>query len=536
MSLNYYYRSRGLLTEERLGYFLEECAAFWPDRQLICHDGQRFTYREIHRWSLAIAQQLYGSGVRPGDIVMIQGANSIPLLVAQFAVWRIGAICAPVLSIYRHHEVRSIASDIKPRAIIADPSYGSRDLHAEIDEIVAEIGLQVVLKLAIKPGTSQSGWEPLATAPPTAAERLAERLPEPAPSDECSVILFTSGTSSRPKGAVLAGGGILSQARALGKSFGLSATHDAVLVGSPLSHTAALSYGVLMPMTLGLRVVVLTKWDATEAVKLIDSERLTIMSAPVLFLYDLVERYESVPNDLHRLRIFSSGGGVNPPSLIRRADALGIKATRNYGMTEVCGGVTFISPGEDLERRATCDGRALPGAELEIVDDRRNILPAGEEGEVRLRSPQLMLRYTEPEQTSLAVDADRWFYSGDLGVLSPEGWLTITGRLKDIINRGGEKFSASDIEATLTTHPAIAEAAVVGAPDERFGEVVAAGLKLRPGAVWNGPEDILRHLEVQKIAKQKFPTYWKIMDELPRTATGKIHKETLRKLFADELS
>lgn len=523
-----FYETHGLLTRQCLGYFLSDSAQCWPQHEMIVYRGRRYTYRDIWRWSMKTAHALTSHGVGLDDRVLVQAANSIELLVLQFAIWRIGAVCVPVLPIYRQHEVRTILADTRPSVLAANQEFRGRVLCAELDALCAELGVQPKVRFAVESNVERAMWSHLPPAPAADETIVEEALPDTASARACAVILYTSGTTAAPKGVMLSGESILSQARSLAKLYGISQSQDAVLCASPLAHTAALSYGILMPMMAGARTVLMPAWNAAEAIAIIDTERATIMSAPVLFLYDLVEGYEANRNVAHRLSVFNSGGGVNPPSLIRRADALGIKATRNYGMTESCGGCTLSSPNDPLEMRANFDGRPLYGSEVQVVDADRRPLPPGQVGELRVRTPQLMLGYTDPALTAQQVDSDGWFYSGDIGMVDAEGWLMVTGRLKDIINRGGEKFSAHDIEAALTSHPDVSEAAVVGAPDERFGEAVAAFLKLHPHVQWSGPAPLLAHLEGLQLARQKFPAHWYVVDEFPRTVTGKVQKQLLR--------
>jgi acyl-CoA synthetase len=284
-------------------------------------------------------------------------------------------------------------------------------------------------------------------------------------------------------------------------------------------------------MVSGGRAVVMRSWKPDEAVELIEQEKITFMGAPPLILQDLIERYEVPGRVGHRLYSYICGGGAMPPSLITRADAVGIKASRNYGMTETTGTITACPPSEPIERRAHFDGYPLYGSEIQIVDDQRHPLPSGKVGEIRIRCPLLLIGYTDPALTAAQLDSEGWFYTGDLGRLDAGDWLVFEGRVKDIINRGGEKFSSQDIEAAIASCPGITDAAVVGAPHERYGEVVAAFVRLKPGVEWTGPESTLQHLEALKLAKQKWPVHWIVLTDFPRTPSGKIQKQALRELL-----
>lgn len=515
----------GLRTRERLGYSLFAAAQRWPNREYIAFEGRRYSYGEIARWTNLVARFLIGCGIRPGDRFLAQLPNSVELAVLQFAMWRIGAVGVPVIPVYRHHEMRHIIADAAPAGFAGAPQLGSRAFCSELDELIAEIGIAPVVRLAVG-GPAPEGW--LAFPPPPAPDDASEAalLPPPAEADATLLILYTSGTTAAPKGVKLTGGGILSHVGNVTRLLGLNES-DVFIAGSPIAHVAGMSMGVLLPMAVGARTVMLPSWNADAAVALIEREQATYMSSAPIFLADIVERYEGGASPSHRLRCYMAGGAAIPPALIYRAEAVGIKASRIYGMTELGGTCSMARTDDPIDKRAHTDGKVIFGTEVEIVGEDNVPVPFGEIGEVRIRGPQLMLGYTDPEATARRMDAEGWFYPGDVGHIDAEGWLTMTGRSKDIINRGGEKFSAQDIEMALVACPQIATAAVVGAPDARFGEVVAAFVTLRPGVVWEGPEPVLAYLEAAKVAKQKLPVRWHVVDQIPTTATGKVQKQLL---------
>ena len=532
-SLSELYESYGLLTRERLGYSLMAAARRWPDREFALFEGRRLTYRDMARWTVRVAADLLERGVQPGDRILMQLPNRPEVAILQFAAWRIGAVGVPVIPVYRQHELRHIVADAKPRIFAAVPRLGNRRLCAELDEIAVEGGVEPIVKYVLDRADDLTDWTQLPGCPSGDTEAAERAFPSPAEPGACHMILYTSGTTAAPKGAMLTGAGILSNCASMARSLGLT-ERDVFVAGSPIAHVAGMSMGVILPMSLGARTIILPSWNADEAVALIEQEKATFMSSAPVFLRDLVERYEGGAGSSHRLSIYMAGGAATPPSLIMRAEHVGISASRIYGMTETAGVCAMARPDDPIDLRSRTDGKVVYGTEVEIVGDDRQPLPFGEVGEVRLRSPQLMIAYTDSAATAGQLDEDGWFYPGDIGQIDASAWFTMIGRSKDIINRGGEKFSAQDIEHRLLSHPDIAETAVIGAPDDRFGEVVAAVVQLRPGVVWRGPEDLLAHLEGQKIAKQKLPVYWYVLDEIPSTATGKIQKQKLLQMLTDE--
>ncbi len=524
------YADRGLLTSERLGLSLMVAAERWPERELLVFEGWRITYRELADWTLRVAADMLAHGIRPGDRLLVQAPNSPEVAVIQCAAWRIGVVALPVIPAYRQHELRQIFADSRPTALASVARLGSRRPCEELDEIATESGLEPTVRYALGPGERAPGWISLSS--PEGGTPAEDELPEPAAAADCHLILYTSGTTAAPKGAMLTGAGILSNCASMARTLALG-ERDVFVAGSPIAHVAGMAMGVLLPMSLGARIVMLPAWDADAAVALIERERATFMSSAPVFLSDLVSRYETGAGADHRLSVYMAGGAATAPSLIRRAEAVGIKASRIYGMTETAGVCALARPDDPLDLRAETDGHVAYGTEIETVDEDRNPLPPCELGEVRLRSPQLMTAYTDAEVTARQLDEDGWFYPGDVGRIDESGWFTITGRTKDIINRGGEKFSAQDIELALGSHPDVAAAAVLGAPDERLGEAVVAFLELRPAAAWDGPEDLLRHLEGRRLARQKTPVRWYVLDRLPTTATGKLQKQRLAAMLAD---
>jgi acyl-CoA synthetase (AMP-forming)/AMP-acid ligase II len=527
------YRTRGLRTDERIGWMLSRAAERWPERTALVCDGRRYTYAELSRWVTRLAVQLVESGVRPGDRLLWQLPNSAEALAVHLAGWRAGALCVPVVPAYREHELAQILADAQPAAVIFASSAGAsgRSPVADMEALMATAGLRPRLRIAV--GGTHDGWSTLAAAPQPGEHVDDGGLPDPAPAADPCLLLYTSGTTARPKGALHASASLVAEITTLGRAMGFS-HRDVFITGAPITHVAGLLLTGLIPAAYGGRSVLLTRWDPDDAVRLAGEEGATFSMGPTVFLQGFVERYEADPQaHPHRLRTFMCGGAAISPSLIERAERAGIRAFRSWGMTEAPT-VGVIGPDDSLELRATTDGRLSEGCEVEAVDDARRPLPPGELGELRLRCPEQMLGYTDRALDAEQVDADGWFYTGDVGRVDADGWVTMTGRLKDVVNRGGEKFSAQDIEHAISSHPAVGAVAVTGLPDERLGECVAAFVVLRDGAAWPGDQALLDHLEAQKLARQKFPAVWRVVEELPMTMSGKVQKNRLVQLWESE--
>lgn len=522
-----YYRQRGLHTDERIGWVLTRAVDRWPNREALIFEGRRLTYRDLWRWVTAVAHDLVANGVRPGDAILWQLPNSLEGVVLHMAGWRIGAVCVPVVPLYREHEMAYIIGQVHPRVVAFSARLGDRRPAEEMQALMTGVGVAPALRLAV--GGELDGWRGVRAFPEPDVEVTDIGLPDPAPADAHCLTLYTSGTTSNPKGAMHASQSLIAEAATWRDAYGFSG-RDVFLMGAPITHIAGLLVAMILPPFVGARSALLPAWDPDKAVALAERERATFCAGATVFLQGFIERYEQGAAPTHRLSVFMCGGAAVPPSVIERADAVGIKAFRCWGMTEAPT-TTLGRPDDPLELRANRDGKASEGTEIQTVDDDRKPQPPGTLGELRVRSPEQMLGYSDREVHAAQVDDEGWFYTGDVGVVDEGGWVVMTGRIKDIINRGGEKFSAQDIEYAIANHPAVEAVAVTGVPDERLGERVAAFVTLREGASWPGRQSLLGHLEAQRFAKQKFPVEWRVVGELPRTMSGKLQKNKLLEMW-----
>lgn len=511
-----------------IGRLVARAAALRGDREYAVFEDRRLTFGELSRWVDQVGADFVRRGIGPGDRVLVSMPNCLALVVLQLAAWRIGAVPVPVVTVYREHEIEHIVRDAQPKAVAVRHTIDGRALGEEVERSLAAAGVEVAVKYATD--GPLPGWAPLPDLDETSAGPLS--YADVGPQDPC-LILYTSGTTSEPKGARLTTRALMS-ATAAWERLHLSES-DVGLVVAPLAHIAGMVPGCLVPLRLGCRVAILPRWRVGPAVELIDREKVTYSTGATVFLHDLVNAYEQGGQDIHRISRFVLGGSAASPNLVARAQALGIWASRAYGMTETGGVIAMADRDAPLSRRAQYDGLLLDDVDVRILDGAGNELPAGSEGNLWIRGPQLLLDYTDAEATRRQLRGG-WFDPGDVGSLTADRWLRITGRTKDIINRGGEKFSARDIEEVLTLHPSVDSAACVAVPHPRLGEGVCAFLTLRPGAPWAGPEAVAAFLTEQRLAKAKIPIEWHVLQSLPTTATGKVQKHVLlamRKELAD---
>jgi acyl-CoA synthetase len=338
--------------------------------------------------------------------------------------------------------------------------------------------------------------------------------------EEPCLILFTSGTTSGAKAAVHSSRTLLAETRQLADAWGLS-WEDVAYMAAPLQHITGVLNAMTIPLLVGASAVLAERWEADVAVADIMRHRVTYSAGATVFLQELTDAARTAGVHLP-LRNFACGGAAVPRAVMERSEEQGIPASRVYGMTELPT-VTVMNRAHPFDLRAETDGAIAPGVEVRVVDDQSRSLPTGSEGELLVRGPEMMLGYLDPMANRAALDDAGWFSTGDVGVVDGSGFVTITGRLKDVINRGGEKFSARDIEDLLITQPAVRHAAVVPGPDARFGEVPVAFVVFDPPGQASADE-LARHLHATGLARQKTPVAWHFVDALPMTPSGKVKK------------
>jgi cyclohexanecarboxylate-CoA ligase len=294
---------------------------------------------------------------------------------------------------------------------------------------------------------------------------------------------------------------------------------DAILMPAPLAHISGLLNGVTVPGVVPMKTVLMAKWDPVEALKLIERERITFMIGPPTFFISLMGARGFSSDAVASLRVVSSGGAGVTAAFVDEASArLGCIVKRTYGSTEAPT-ITTSQPGDDPVRARTTDGRPTGAVEIRIDTN----------GEVLVRGPELFTGYLDATQDEIAFTDDRWFRTGDLGRLD-DGWLTITGRIKDVIIRGGENIAVAEVEGALEAHPSVRQAVAIGVPHERLGEQVVAFLLLVPGAAFD-LEECRRWFESQGVARFKTPERVIVVEEIPVMAAGKPDRDALRRLL-----
>ena len=476
-----------------------------------------------------VAGALQARGIGRGDVVAVQLPGSYAGAVVQVAVGLCGAVLLPVVMIYGPREMDFVLRSSGASAVILAREHRGRP---QADAVLSGLSPLPGLKFAVVVGDDPPGHEAAGRGRPGHgavgyAELLrqpggAYRRPRPDPGDR-AVLMYTSGTTADPKGVQHSHRTLLAEATS--RVYTLNGPGARHLGLFPPGHMAGL-LSLLRILLLGTPTVIMQAWDAALAATLIDRHAVTSCGGAPVQLSGLLDQQAAGTASLGTLRECLTGAAPVPPSLVERAEAAGITAFRSYGSSEhptVSAG-TIADP---LARRAGTDGRLLAGNQVRLVDADGRDVPDGRDGEILTRGPELFTGYTDPALNAAAFLPGGWFRTGDVGRTDADGYLTVTDRLKDIIIRGGENISAKEVEDLLVTHPAVADVAVIPAPDPALGERVCAVVVVRPGCTFD-VEQAREHFAAAGAARQKTPELVVMVDELPRTPSGKVRKDVLR--------
>ncbi|MFI4894216.1 MAG: AMP-binding protein [Phycisphaerales bacterium JB058] len=515
------WRESGLHDDETLPEALARAARDTPDVYMLFPSEARpgrLNMRDLDERARRMASALAERGLASGDVVAVQLPNWEEVAIAYLAVAMLGGVIVPIVHIYGPHETDWIIRASGARLFISPDRWGNIDFLARAEQMPALASIdRIVVGDEIPPGASS--WRDVEDAGDPHFEPAARRAEDPL------MVVYTSGTTSDPKGVLHTHQTLLADMRNLPWDRS-EYSHRLCLHLFPAGHIGG-ACALLGTIITGKPVVLIDRWDPRQAAVLIEEHEIDRFTGAPFHVAGLLDLVESGEFSCTSLRTVMTGAAGVPPTLVERADRAGWRVVRAYGSSEHP--TATASPfSSELAKRARTDGPALDHTELRITLENGEEAPRGEPGEVWLRGPEQFLGYTDPALNREAFGPDGWFRSGDVGVVDAEGCLTITDRIKDIIIRGGENLSSLEIEGLLARHPAIAEAAVVAMPDPRYGERVCAFLLLAPGAEPPDLPDLLRHFDAQGAARQKTPERIVVLDELPRTPTGKVKKHELR--------
>jgi fatty-acyl-CoA synthase len=514
------------LLSTTLGDLLAATAARVPGSLALVsrHQSERFTYRELLAEVDRTAGGLIDLGLVPGDRIGVWSSNCVEWVLLQLGAARAGVVLVNVNPAYRSHELGYVLRKSGMKALFLWPQDARADYRQILEE--ARPGNDAALRHAIF--FDSEAWR-----------RLRASTTVPAPSidpHDVANIQYTSGTTGSPKGVLLTHHNLVNNGAFF--AAGLRYTEaDRVCVPVPLYHCFGCVIGVIACVTAGAAIILpAAGFDPRATLAAVADERATsIYGVPTMFIAELAHP-DFATFDLTSLRTGVMAGAPCPIEIMKRVltEMHCPEITIAYGQTETSPGLTLSDVADDVDRRVSTVGAAMANTELKIVDtETGRIVDRGAQGEICARGYMIMKGYDqEPEATARTIDADGWLHTGDLGVMRPDGYVRVTGRAKDLVIRGGENIYPREVEEFLYTHPGIAEAQVVGLPDERLGETLVAWVRLRQGHETD--EEEIRTFCRGKIAHFKIPEFIRVVDAFPMTVTGKVQKFKIREIEIEE--
>ena len=508
-----------IVRETTVGGVLRDAASEYPDAEALLEaradgsSGRRWTYRALHDDAERLADALL-TRYTPGERIAVWSPNSPEWVILEFAAAFAGLTLVTVNPAYQAKELAYVLQQSRSVGLFLVQEFRGNPMH-DIARQVCEslsavrevIDLENHAALFAKTGTSKS-------------------RPVVQPADPAQM-QYTSGTTGFPKGAVLSHRSLTNNARFSLARMGAN-TGDTYLNVMPMFHTTGCSIGLLGAVQQRCRLVLARLFEPANMLAVIEREQVALMIAVPTMLIAMLEAYALQPRDTGSLRVVMSGGSMVPPELVTRLqDLFGCRFSIIYGQTETSPGITQTRLDDGWTERTETIGQAYPQTEVSIRDTDNRVVAIGAIGEICCRGYCNMLGYNDnPEATAKAIDAEGWLHTGDLGTMDAQGYVRITGRLKDMIIRGGENIFPAEIENVLATHPGIAEVAVVGVPDAHWGEIAICFLRARNGAPLS-IADLVQHVR-RDLAAPKTPARWIVLDAFPLTGSGKIQKFVLR--------
>ncbi|GAA0596731.1 AMP-binding protein [Actinomadura livida] len=516
------------LLGDTIGANLDRTVAAFPERDALVEraTGRRWTYERFADDVAAVALGLRGLGVGKGDRVGIWAPNCAEWMLVQYATAKLGAILVNINPAYRVHELEFVLNQAGIRTLVAAKAFKTSDYAAMIEEVRPKCpALQDVVLIG------GPEWDALVDQgradDPSALTEIGLTLS----ADDPINIQYTSGTTGFPKGATLSHHNILNNGYFVGELCGYD-EEDRVCVPVPFYHCFGMVMGNLAATSHGACVVIpAPAFDPQATLAAVAAERCTsLYGVPTMFIAVLAEP-SPAELDLSALRTGIMAGSPCPVEVMKQViERLGMAEVGIcYGMTETSPVSTQTRAGDSLDRRVSTVGTVHPHLEIKVIDPATGVtVPRGEPGEFCTRGYSVMLGYwEEPDRTAEAIDAARWMHTGDLAVMDDDGYVTITGRIKDMVIRGGENIYPREIEEFLYTHPDIVDAQVIGVPDEKYGEELMAWVRLREGAPGLTAGELRAFCE-GRLAHFKIPRYVHVVDEFPMTVTGKVRKVQMR--------
>jgi fatty-acyl-CoA synthase len=540
------------LSSDTIGTCFDRAAELWGDREALYvrHQDIRWTYAKLKQEVDDFAAGLIALGLKPGDRVGVWSPNCAQWTVAQFATAKAGLIQVNINPAYRVHEVEFALTKVGCKALVTADNFKNTDYVGMLEELAPEIAtsrpgqlqsarlpeLKVLIRMATGHRPGYFSFSDVAASGGQSEQIELARLAGELQFDDPINIQFTSGTTGSPKGATLTHHGLVNNAL-----FGARAMRyteqDRVCIPVPLYHCFGMVIGNMACVLTGAAMIYPAEaFDPLATLEVVESERCTsLYGVPTMYVMEL-NHPEFTRFDLSSLRTGAMGGSPCPVEIMRRviADMNMKEVTICYGMTELSP-ISFQTQHDDtLERRVGTVGRVHPHVEAKIVDAEGRIVPLGTSGEVCARGYSVMSGYwNDEEKTRETIDQQGWLHTGDVGAIDADGYLNITGRIKDMVIRGGENIYPREIEEFFFQHPKVADVQVIGVPDDKYGEELCAWIKLKPGMTAEADE--MQAFCRGRITHFKIPRYIRFVDAFPLTVTGKVQKFAMREQMKQEL-
>ena len=499
------YEDEGWWRPETLGDLVADGLQANPDTGFWVHSAVRpfeGTFADVELRARRLAAGLRKRGVGPGDAVAIQLPNWMEAAVSFWASAFLGAVVVPIVHFYGRKELTHIISTARPKVFITAEEFGRMKYQPDLCADVPIVGLV------------GDDFDDLLDDDPLEGTIAADPA-SPA------LIAFTSGTTSNPKGVIHSHQTLGFETRQLLENY--PPDRGRQLTATPVGHFIGMLGAFLIPVLEGAPIDLCDVWDPGRVLELIESDGLSIGGGPPYFVTSVLDHPNCTPEHVRHFTTVGLGGSTVPAAVTQRLADLGMFVFRSYGSTEHPS-ITGSRRSAPEDKRLFTDGDARPGVEIRL----------GPDGEIFSRGPDLCLGYTDDQMTAQAFDDDGWYRTGDVGVLDDDGYLTITDRKSDVIIRGGENISALEVEEVLLSMPAVVEAVVVAAPDDRFGERTAAVLRIRDAHDMPTVDEVRDHFREAGVATQKWPEELHQVDDFPRTASGKVQKFLVRQRIATQ--
>jgi fatty-acyl-CoA synthase len=552
--LSYAHSTSGTsLLNDTLGGILDKAAKRWPNREaVVLRDRQiRVSFAELRQQADLLASGLIALGLQPGDRVGLWSPNRIEWVVSQYATAKAGLILVNLNPGYRASELEYALNKVECAALITADQFKTTNYIAILRELAPELEhcapgelqsvrlphLRTVIHIGNKEEAGFYTLDAIRTLGGSAEHARGFELAELLQPDDPINIQFTSGTTGSPKAATLTHHGLINNAYFFAEGAGLG-EGDRFCDPLPLYHVGGMVLGSIAGVVRGITLIYLGEsFDALSALETIQSERCAAFGGVPTMYVAILNHPAFCKFDLSSLRTGFIGGSPCPADIMRRIiEEMHINdIVIVYGMTELSGGSTQTARTDTLERRVKTIGRAQPHMEVKIVDPEGRTVPLGVQGEICFRGFMVMRGYWNGDaHTRETIDPARWLHSGDLGTMDGDGYLTITGRSKDMVIRGGENIYPREVEELLFAHPAVADAQVFGVPDPHYGEELCVWIRLRPGL--SATEDDIRGFCRGQITHFKIPRHIRFVDTFPMTVTGKVQKFVMREMMIAELA